>query len=267
MVAGSDSDLPFLERAREQAEIHNARRFREAQAVARDQTFVAIGTLHELVSETSAPLWSKRSSLGQLLQVQLACVVAADHHGEGVVKAKRRPDAEAKLCFVSLLHSLIDILINILLVAARLMLIRLLFENRRERRARIFRINIDSSGEDCLMTDECASQVETAFNRQLSAGFDDLSEQFSEDELLSEVFRSNYDSICVSFTSYDRQEKQEDEKGADDFRRAAANRIDRQFDVYLYLRCLCLCSNYDFERSEPSRRSSLPSTKSAKSAS
>src|SRR5258706_16330948 len=118
-------------------------------------TFIPTGTHKQPTPNPRPPLRSKRSSLGQRLKVQLACVVAADHHGEGVVKAKRRPDAEAELCFVSLLHSLIDILINILLVAARLMLIRLLFENRRERRARIFRINIDSSGEDCLMTDEC----------------------------------------------------------------------------------------------------------------
>ena len=86
------------------------------------------------------------------------------------------------------------------------------------------------------MADEGTSQVETALHRQMSAGFDDLCEQFSEDELLGEVFRSNYDSICVSFTSNDRQEKQEDEKSADDFRRVAADRIDRQLmfisDVY-----------------------------------
>ena len=87
------------------------------------------------------------------------------------------------------------------------------------------------------MADECASQVETALDGQMSAGFDDLSEKFSEDELLGEVFRSNHDSICVSLTSNDRQEKQEDEKCADDFRKAAADRINRQLifisDVYL----------------------------------
>src|ERR1700674_5274838 len=256
IVAGNDIDLPFFECPRNQAEIHNARRFREAQAVAGDQTFVAIGTLHELIPKARPPLWRKRSGFGQRLKVQLARVLAADHHRKGVVKAKRRPDAETELCFIALLHVLIDILF----VAARL-----LFKNCRQCRARIFRIDIDSSGEDCLVADECASQVETAFHRQMSTGFDDLREQFSEDELLGEVFRSNHDSICVSFTSNDRQEKQEDEKCADDFCRAAADRIDRQLmsisDV------LSLCSNYDFERSDPSRRSSLPSTKSAKSAS
>ena len=62
------------------------------------------------------------------------------------------------------------------------------------------------------MADEGTSQVKTAFNRQMSAGFDDLCEQFSEDELLSEVFRSNHNAICVSFTTNDRQKKQEDER-------------------------------------------------------
>src|SRR5258708_13510604 len=83
------------------------------------------------------------------------------------------------------------------------------------------------------MADKCASQVEAALHRQMSAGFDDLREQFAEDELLGEVFGSDHDAICISFTSNDWQEKQEDEKCADDFRRAAADRIDRQFDVYL----------------------------------
>src|SRR5258708_34744635 len=70
----------------------------------------------------------------------------------------------------------------------------------------------------------------------MSAGFDGLRKQFSEDELLGEVFGADHDAICISFTSNDRQEKQEDEKCADDFRRAAADRIDCQFEVYL--RCL-----------------------------
>ena len=65
------------------------------------------------------------------------------------------------------------------------------------------------------MADECASQVETALHRQMSAGFDDLCEQFSEDELLSEVFRSNYDSIRVSFTTCKRKKKHEDERQND----------------------------------------------------
>src|ERR1700686_1872470 len=117
IVPGNDIDLPFFECPRNQAEIHDARRFREAQAVAGDQTFVSIGTLHELIPKARAPLRSKRSGLRQRLKVQLASVVAADHHRKGVVKAKRWPDAEAELCFIALLHASI----NFLLVAARLL--------------------------------------------------------------------------------------------------------------------------------------------------
>ncbi len=43
------------------------------------------------------------------------------------------------------------------------------------------------SGEDRLLADECAGEIEAALDGQVSAGFDDLSEEFSEDELLGEV--------------------------------------------------------------------------------
>jgi len=71
--------------------------------------------------------------------------------------------------------------------------------------SRIFRIDVNSSGEDCLMTDECASQIETAFYREMSAGFHDLREQFSEDELLGEVLGSHHDSIRLPFATSDRE--------------------------------------------------------------
>ena len=66
------------------------------------------------------------------------------------------------------------------------------------------------------MADECASQVETALHRQMSADFDDLGEQFSEDELLSEVFGANYDAVCVSFATCKRKNKHEDEQYEDE---------------------------------------------------
>ena len=143
------------------------------------------------------------SGLRQCLQVQSPRVLAADHHGEGVVKAERRAYAEAELASVGLLHSSVDFL----LVAARL-----LFENRCERRTRIFRVDIDSSGEDRLLADECAGQVEAAFHGEVSPDFDDLSEQFSQDELLGEVLGTNDNSIRMTFTTDDRKKKREDEQ-------------------------------------------------------
>src|SRR5208282_5956960 len=99
-------------------QIHDAWRLRETQAVASDQALISIRALHELVSEARAPLRRKRSRLGQRFQVQAARIVAADHHGESIVKSKRRSHAEAKLRFVAPLHALI----NFQLVTARFFL-------------------------------------------------------------------------------------------------------------------------------------------------
>ena len=65
------------------------------------------------------------------------------------------------------------------------------------------------------MTDEGASQIETALNRQMSAGFDDLSEKFSENELLGKVLGADYDAICVPLATCKRKKKHEDEQYKD----------------------------------------------------
>ena len=89
--------------------------------------------------------------------------------------------------------------INFLLVATRL-----LFENRSQGRARVFRINVDSSGEDCLLADKCSSQVKTALHSHVVAGFDALSEQLSEDELFGEILGANDNPIGMAFAAHNR---------------------------------------------------------------
>src|SRR5208282_572110 len=125
IVPGNQIHLPLFKGPRQQSQIHDARRSGKTKSVAGDEPFVSIGTLHEFVSETGAPLWRKLGGLRQRLQLQMARVIAADHHGEGVIESKRWPYAETELCFVVLLHSPIDLL----LVAARPILISLLPEN------------------------------------------------------------------------------------------------------------------------------------------
>src|SRR5580692_3912718 len=202
IVAGNQINLPVFERTSNQSQIHDARRRREAQAVTGDQTLVSIGTLHEFVSKTGAPLRSKRSRLRQRLQLQPSSILAADHHRKSVVKSKRWSHAEAEL-FIALLYAPI----NLLLIAAWL-----LFENRRQRRARVFRVDVDSSGENRLLADECASKIKATLHQQMSSSFDDLREKFSEDELLGEVLRPNHNAIRITFTTYERQEKQDDKR-------------------------------------------------------
>ena len=60
------------------------------QAVGGGQAFVAVGTLHEFVAESGAPLGSVRCGLRNRFQVEAAGVVAANFYGEGVVESERR---------------------------------------------------------------------------------------------------------------------------------------------------------------------------------
>jgi hypothetical protein len=69
------------------------------------------------------------------------------------------------------------------------------FQNGGERRSSVFGIDIDAPAEDCLMANIAARKVETAFYQQVSFVFDLLRDDFAEDELLSEIFGSDYDAI------------------------------------------------------------------------
>ena len=89
--------LLVLERAGQQAQVHDARGLGEAQAVGCRQTLVTIGTFHELVTETGAPLRSVGGGLGDSLQAQATRVFAADLDGEGVIESESLPDLEIEI--------------------------------------------------------------------------------------------------------------------------------------------------------------------------
>src|SRR6185369_10131212 len=107
-VAGDQVNLMVLKRASEQAEIHDARRRGEMQAVGRDQALVAVGTLHEFVSEARPPLRSVRSGLRNRLQMQAAGIVAPNFNGKSVVESKWRPQRQMKTFLVFRVHALIN---------------------------------------------------------------------------------------------------------------------------------------------------------------
>ena len=62
-VAGGEINLVIAESAREQAQVHDARGFEAKRAVGSSQPTVSVGSLHELVAESSAPLRSERGRL------------------------------------------------------------------------------------------------------------------------------------------------------------------------------------------------------------
>jgi hypothetical protein len=126
--------------------------------------------------------------------VQFARVITANHDGESVVEAQRTAYGKIKFFLICDLHPLV----NIGLIAARLLL-----ENGSQRRARVFRINIDSAAQYRLLANKSARQIETSFDRKVGAIFDDLREEFSEHKLFGEVFGSNYDTILAPSTGCD----------------------------------------------------------------
>src|SRR6202142_2548738 len=89
-VAGDEVNLGVLESAGEEAEVHDAGRGGEAQAVGCDQALIAVGTLHEFVAESGTPLRSVGGGLRKRLQMQAAGVVAANLDGEGIVETEWR---------------------------------------------------------------------------------------------------------------------------------------------------------------------------------
>src|SRR5258707_10655934 len=83
-----------LESAGKKAEIHYARRCGKTQAVGGDQALISIGTLHEFVAETSAPLRRVGRGLRDRLKMQTARVLASDLNGERIVEAERRAERQ-----------------------------------------------------------------------------------------------------------------------------------------------------------------------------
>src|SRR5580693_9418169 len=162
-VAGDQIDLLVLQGASEKAEIHDLRRGGEVQAVGGHQSFVAIGTFHEFVTESGAPLRSVGSGLRDGFQTQAAGVVAANFDGESVVEAER--------CAHGQIEALLIFGLN-LAVNAFAISIRLFLQDGGEGSAGIFRINIDTAGEDGLLADESASEIKAALDRKMSLGFD-----------------------------------------------------------------------------------------------
>ena len=117
--------------------------------------------------------------LAQGGQVQAAGVVSTNDHGEGIFKAQRLRDGDVVARGVEAADGVengLGIPIDGLL------------EDRGEGRAGVFDVGVDAAGDERLMADVTAGEIEAAFNFEIGLGFDLLSEEFTEDYLLGEVF-------------------------------------------------------------------------------
>ena len=185
-VSRSQVNLFVPEGARQQTQIHDAGRLGEAESVGRRQSLVAVGALHEFVAEAGTPLRSEGGRLRDGFQTQAASVIAANFYGEGVIKSEGLADVEIETAGILGL----DLVVNLLGIAGRR-----LFQNRGERGAGVFGVDIDAAAQNGLMADVAAGEIEAAFYRKMGCVFDLLGDDFAEDELLGEIFGTDDDEI------------------------------------------------------------------------
>jgi hypothetical protein len=72
-----------------------------------------------------------------------------------------------------------------------------LFQYCGERRAGVFGIYIDTSGENALMCDVSAAKIKAAFDGKMSSVFDLLRDQLAEDDLFGEILAADYDAVAM----------------------------------------------------------------------
>ena len=119
-------------------------------------------------------------------QSETAGILPADFDGEGVIKSERLAEFEIKPLGVFRLDPVVD-----LVGIAR----RLLFQNCGQGGAGVFGVDINAAAKNGLLANVAARQVETALDRQVGLVLDLLRDDFTEDELLGEIFGADDDDV------------------------------------------------------------------------
>ena len=122
------------------------------------------------------------------LQAEAAGVFTADFDGEGVIEAEGLTDLEIEPLGVFGL----DLVVDLFGIAGGL-----LFQDRGERGAGVFGIDVDAAAENCLMANVAAGKIEAAFDRKMGFVFDLLGDDFTEDELFGEILGADDDAILA----------------------------------------------------------------------
>ncbi len=108
-IAGDDVDLFVDEGAVDEAEVHDAGRCGEMQAVKLAPATEAVGALEEFVAEAGAHFGSEGNDVGCVAEMEALGVFAADDHDESVLEAERLGDFEMETLGVALLHTIVDV--------------------------------------------------------------------------------------------------------------------------------------------------------------
>ena len=178
-IAGDDVDFIVDEGAVDEAEVHDAGRRGEMQAVKLAPATEAVGALEEFVAEAGAHFGSEGNNVGCVAEIEALGVFAADHHGESILEAERLGDFEMETLGVVLFHTIVDVA----WVAAGGFV-----EDGGEGRAGVFDVEVEVAGEERLLAEERAAEIGFAFDVDAGARFDVLGEELGEDDLLGEKF-------------------------------------------------------------------------------
>ncbi len=104
----------------------------------------------------------------------------------------------------------LDLVVNLLRIARGL-----LFQNRGERGAGVFRVDINAAAEDGLMADVASGKIEAAFDGEVGFIFDLLRDDFAEDKLFGEVLGADDDAISAwGSAGCEQCDERESENGA-----------------------------------------------------
>ena len=120
--------------------------------------------------------------------MQTARIFSADLDGECVIEAESRADGQVELLFVFGLHTIV----NSLFVRSRT-----LFKDRSQRRARVFRIYINATGQNALVRNVGPAQIKTPLDGKMSFLFDLLRDDFAENNLLSEILAADDNAVMT----------------------------------------------------------------------
>src|ERR1700686_4948058 len=112
------------------------------------------------------------------MEVELRGIITAHYHGESIVEPERRHHFHCESSSVLLLYAM---------KYGRGIVLRRFIQDRGESRAGIFGIKVDFPGNERLMAEQGATEVDAPFHTQRRMRLNLLREQLRQHDLLGEI--------------------------------------------------------------------------------
>jgi hypothetical protein len=192
-IAGDDVDLMIDESAVDEAEVHDFGRFGKTEIVAIAQRAEAVGAFEEFVANAGAPLRGDGRDVGDFLEMEIFRVIAADDHGKSVFEAEGLGDFEVEAIGVHLFDAAVDGVRVVAPCGSLAVRIRGFVEDGGKGGAGVFDVEVELTGEQRFVDEECSAEVRLANDGDASASFDVLGEKLGENDLLGKEFGADSD--------------------------------------------------------------------------